>query len=36
MIKMIMNDLNYSMDEGWAKLEKINEEDKKVEQTSVL
>ena len=29
MVKMIMNDLNYSIDEGWSKLEKINEMDKK-------
>jgi hypothetical protein len=24
MIKMIMNDLNYSMDEAWAKCESLN------------
>lgn len=29
MIKMIMNDLNYSIDEGWDKLKKINEIEKK-------
>lgn len=27
MKKMIFNDLNYSMDEGWTKLDKMNHTD---------